>query len=120
MSLYQFGFKCNNAESSGSSTDKEVPRCMPSLEEAKALGLGEVEHKGILNETSDAVINTNFKKQRVSQRRYTMYLDEDHAKIGKYTLGNGNEQAQKYFLIKYPLLIKNTVRNFKKVYNEKL
>ena len=49
MSLYQFGFKRNSAENCGSSTDKEVPCCMPSLEEAKALGLGEVEYKGILN-----------------------------------------------------------------------
>ena len=49
-SLYQFGFKCSSTENdSRSSTDKEVPRCMPSLEEAKALGLamGEVEYKSI-------------------------------------------------------------------------
>ena len=67
MSLYQFGFKRSSAENdSGSSTDKEVPRCMPSLEEAKALGLGEVEYKWILNETSDAVVDTTYKKQRVA------------------------------------------------------
>ena len=42
-------------------------KCMPSLEEAKALGLGEVGYKGILYETSDAVINTIYKKQRVSR-----------------------------------------------------
>ena len=44
---------------------------MASLEEAKALGLGEVEYKRILNETSNAVVDTTYKKQRVAQGKYT-------------------------------------------------
>ena len=39
---------------------------MPSLEEARTLGLGEAEYKRVLNETSDAVIDTTYKKQRVA------------------------------------------------------
>lgn len=115
--LYQFGFKCRRTEngsgrSTDISTDIEVPRCMPSLEEARTLGLGEAEYKRVLNETSDAVIDTTYKKQRVAQGKYTKYSNEDRAKIGKYTLENGNERAQKHFLIKYPLLTESTVRNF--------
>ena len=68
--LYQFGFKHSSTENdSGSSTDKEVPHCMLSLEEAKALGLGEVEYKRILNETSDAVIDTTYKKKKSCTRK---------------------------------------------------
>ena len=43
MSLYQFGCKLSSAENSGSSNDIGVPHCMPSLGEAKTLGLGEVD-----------------------------------------------------------------------------
>ena len=120
MSLYQFGFKRSSDKNSGSSNDTEVPHCMPSLEEAKTLGLGELENKKILSETSDAVIDTTYKKQRVARGKYTKYSNEDRAKIGKYVLENGNERARKHFLIKYPLLTESTVRNFKKAYNEKL
>ena len=65
MSLYQFDFKhCSAENDSGRSTEK---RChivaMPSLEEAKTLGL---EYKNVLNETSDAVIGTTCKKQRIA------------------------------------------------------
>ena len=123
--LYQFGFKHRRTENgSGRSTDIltdiEVPHCMPSLEEARTLGLGEAEYKRVLNETSDAVIDTTYKKQRVARGKYTKYSNEDCAKIGKYALENGNERARKHFLIKYPLLTESTVRNFKKAYNEKL
>jgi len=47
---------------------------MPSLEEDwEGLGLGEVEYKNVLNETSDAVIDTTYKKQRVVQGKvYTV------------------------------------------------
>ena len=131
LTLYQFGFKRRHTEngsgkSTDISTDIEVPHCMPSLEEARTLGLGEAEYKRVLNETSDAVIDTTYKKQRVAvidttykkQRvargKYTKYSNEDHAKIGKYALENGNERARKHFLIKYPLLTESTVRNFKK------
>ena len=100
--LYQFGFKRRRTENgSGRSTDIltdiEVPRCMPSLEEARTLGLGEAEYKRVLNETSDAVIDTTYKKQRVARGKYTKYSNEDHAKIGKYALENGNERARKHF-----------------------
>jgi len=59
-------------------------------------------------------------RTRVAQGKYTKYSNEDCTKIGKYALENGNERARKHFLIKYPLLTESTVRNFKKVYNEKL
>ena len=123
--LYQFGFKRRRTEngsgrSTDISTDIEVPRCMPSLEEARTLGLGEAEYKRVLNEMSDAVIDTTYKKQRVARGKYTKYSNEDRTKIGKYALENGNERARKHFLIKYPLLTESTVRNFKKAYNEKL
>ena len=36
---------------------------MPCLEEAKTLGLGEVEYKNSLNESSDAVIDTTYNKE---------------------------------------------------------
>ena len=123
--LYQFGFKRRRTEngsgrSTDISTDIEVPRCIPSLEEVRTLGLGEAEYKRVLNETSDAVIDTTYKKQRVARGKYTKYSNENRAKIGKYTLENGNERARKHFLIKYPFLTESTVRNFKKAYNEKL
>ena len=75
---------------------------MPSLEEARTLGLGEAEYKRVLNETSDALIDTTYKKQRVARGKYTKCLNEDRAKIGKYALENGYERALKHFLIKYP------------------
>jgi len=63
---------------------------MPSLEEARGLGLGEVEYESVLNSVSDTVMN---KKERIAQGKYTKYSNEDHAKIGRYALENGNEQA---------------------------
>ena len=67
-----------------------------------------------MNETSDAVIDTTYKKQRIARGKYTKYSNEDHARIRKYASENGNERALKHFLIKYPLLTESTVRNFKK------
>ena len=48
MSLYHFGFKRINTDnvcgSSAESQDVDVPDCMSTLEEAKGLGLEEVEY----------------------------------------------------------------------------
>ena len=57
-----------------------------------------LEYKTVLNETSDAIIGTTYKKQRVARGKYTKYSNEDRAKIGKYALENGNEWARKHFL----------------------
>ena len=123
MSLYRFGFKRISIDnSSGSSTESQtidVPDCMPSLDEARGLGLGEVEYKSVLNNASDVVMNS-CKRQRIARGKYTKYSNEDRAKIGKYALENGNERARQHFMIKYPLLTESTVRNFKRAYKEKL
>ena len=116
MSIFHFGFKRVKTDTGNESQKMDVPGCMPSLEEAKGLGLGEVEYKSVLNNASDAVMN-NCKRQRGN---YTKYSNGDHAKIGRYALENGNERARKHFLIKYPLLTESTVRNFKRAYKEKL
>ena len=80
MSLYRFGFKRISIDnSSGSSTESQtidVPDCMPSLDEARGLGLGEVEYKSVLNNASDVVMNS-CKRQRIARGKYTKYSNED-------------------------------------------
>lgn len=36
-----------------------------------------------------------------------MYSNEEHAKIGRYVLENGSDQAQQNFLLKWQITVKN-------------
>ena len=117
MALYRFGFKRIRPDESSSSQEKPMPDGMPSLEEAKRIGVGEVEYEAVVNNTSE-ILSSQKKKQRCTRGTYLKYSDEDRAKIGKYAVENGNERARKQFLKKYPTLTESTVRNFKKAYKE--
>ena len=117
MALYRFGFKRIRPDGSSSSqeTPPIAPNGMPSLEEARSLGLGEVEYGAVINNTSEILSAWN-KKQRCTRGKYLKFSDVDRAKIGKYALENVNERARQKFLEKYPTLTESTVRNFKKAY----
>ena len=62
---------------------------MPFLEEAKTLGLGEVEYKNILNKSSDSVNTLLITKSCMG--KYTKFSNDNCATIKKYTLEKDNE-----------------------------
>ena len=63
MALYRFGFKRIRPDESSSSQEKPMPDGMPSLEEAKRIGVGEVEYEAVVNNTSE-ILSSQKKKQR--------------------------------------------------------
>ena len=52
-------------------------------------------------------------KRRRPRGSYVHYSPKDKARIGKYTLENGNINAISHFKKEFPALKESTVRNFK-------
>ena len=50
----------------------------------------------------------------------SLYTEQDRAKIGKYAAENGNKLARRKFAEAFPNLKESSVRNFKKLYLQKL
>jgi len=100
MALYCFGFKwIRPDESSSSSQEKAIPDVdglMPSLAEARCLGVSKVEYETVINNASE-ILSSQNKKQRCARGKYLKYSDDNRAKIGKYAWDNGNERARKHF-----------------------
>ena len=68
---------------------------MPTLGES---GLGRVEYNQVAVAVSDLVEPSTSKRKRgKGSGGYTHYTAEQRAKIGKYTLENGNERARRQF-----------------------
>jgi len=80
MALYRFGFKWIRTDESSSSSQKkaipDVDGLMPSLAEARSLGVGEVEYEAVINNASEILTSQN-KKQRCARRKYLKYSDDD-------------------------------------------
>ena len=56
------------------------------------------------------------KKHRPKRKSYTHFTDEQRAKIAKYAVENGNNNAIKHFEDEFPDMKEGTIRNFKKKY----
>lgn len=119
MSLFQFGF--TNTRSTNTTlpeTNNTICSHMPDLMES---GLGGVEYGNIIANDVPALADPRVEApKRKCRGKYVVYTDEDRAKIGKYACENGNERARRHFSEKIPGLKESTVRNFKKMYREKL
>lgn len=113
MSLFQFGF---TRSTSSSSREEFVPRYLPQQDES---GLNNEEYRNVSTVVATLSDPTGPVKRK-RRGKYTVYTDEDRAKIGRYASINGNDRAKKTFLSDYPSLTESTVRNFKKMYFKKM
>ncbi len=113
MSLFQFGF--TRATTASSTNRQEVLSYIPQQDES---GLN-IEEYGNVSSVLTGLSNPAAVKSK-SRGKYTVYTDEDRARIGRYASLNDNERARKKFLSSYPDLSESTVRNFKKMYLKKM
>ena len=89
---------------------------MPSYESS---GLGRVQYEECISRVSELSDRQPAKKRRLLGT-YTSYTPAVRAKIGKWALENGNKSARNYFLKDFPEMNENTVRDFKKAYEERM
>ena len=89
MPLLQYGFKQWLSSSSTSQTEElSVPSHMPQLHKS---GLSIEEHRNFALAVSDIADPQVTSNKHQKRGKYSVYTDEDQAKIAKYALENGNE-----------------------------
>ena len=113
MSLLQFGFKPVNSTTQVEQSLPQVPSHILQLHE---MDLSMEEHTSVLSAVAVLADPCNPSPKRKKRGKYTIYTDQDRAKIGKYASEHGNDRARKKFLKDFPNLHESTVRNFKKLY----
>ena len=117
MTLFQFGFTCSTTASSSVNHEESEPSYLPQQNES-GLNIEEYRNVSTVVSTLSNPHTTTGKSKR--RGKYTVYTDEDRARIGRYASLNGNEQAKKKVLSDYPKLTESTIRNFKKMYLKKM
>lgn len=118
MSLFQYGGK--RIGSTSQSQSKDVQQSVPShLPQHHESGLSIEEHANIATSISD-LSDPHPPAKRKKRGKYVVYSDKDRARIGRYASENGNERARRHFLSEFPTLTESTIRNFKRLYLNKL
>ena len=116
MSLFQFGFTISTPETSSRRQESSVPSHLPRQDET---GLNNEEYENVSAAVTDIADPTptqaSGKQKRKSRGTYTVYTEEQRARIGRYASMHGNEKARKKFLSDLPNLTESSIRNFKKI-----
>ena len=121
MSLFQCGFRPAVDVREGENEDVDQPFVSANLPTLDESGLGGVEYNQVTRAVSElADPSTSKRKRGRGSGTYTHYTAEQHAKIGKYMLENGNERARCHFSSELPNLKESTIRSFRSVYKQKL
>ena len=98
MSLFQFGFTRSVSVTSSSHRQESsnVPSYLPQQDETS---LNNEEYRKVSSVLTELSNPTTVKKK--TRGKYTVYTDEDCARIGRYASINGNERVMKKFLSEY-------------------
>ena len=113
MSLHRYFSRVSSESNTALSSPTTPAQHIPNLLES---GLGTVEHLAV----TDAVIDLSdptqqaqlqTRKEKAKRKCYTHYTDQQRAKIGKYALEHGNENARKHFMKDLPNLGESTIRS---------
>ena len=122
MSLHRYFSRVSSESNTALSSPTTPAQHIPNLLDS---GLGTVEHRVV----TDAVIDLSdptqqaqlqTRKEKAKSKCYTHYTDQQRAKIGKYALEHGNENARKHLMKYLPNLGESTIRSFKRQYKERL
>ena len=116
MSLFQFGFTIAN---SSTTNEPEVTATTSYMPQQAESGLGSDEYTNVATAVSDLANPEPAAKKKDLRQIYKVFICKS-ANIGRYASENGIMKATRHFLGDFPHITESAIRNFKKLYLQKM